>query len=204
MEIVSVHSKTELEKYLLPNRPVHVFQIGDLDDFFGPFTQWFAGKEGEEISALVLLYTALEIPILIAMDNHNTAGMVALLAGISHLLPSRCYTLISLELIERLRQAYTIASQGEHYIMAQKDMHTVRQTDPGPYPILPVDKSDQRALQDLLQSVDAISLTVKAANRSARRVYEKLGFEVVASYHECMLSRTAFSPGPVSTIPKPA
>ena len=45
MPVVSLHEKGEIERYLRNNALIHLYELGDLDDFFWPCTTWYALKE---------------------------------------------------------------------------------------------------------------------------------------------------------------
>jgi predicted GNAT family acetyltransferase len=44
-----------------------------------------------------------------------------------------------------------------------------------------------RLVNELLKTVDHVGLNVKADNAAAIAAYERLGFEIIASYEECMM-----------------
>jgi predicted GNAT family acetyltransferase len=46
-----------------------------------------------------------------------------------------------------------------------------------------------RLCQELLKTIDHIGLNVKADNKTAIRCYQRLGFEIIASYEEFMITR---------------
>ncbi len=62
METCALHSKAEIEAFLRKNVYLHIYSIGDLDDFFRHNTVWYALKNGDDIHALVLLYTVPPVP----------------------------------------------------------------------------------------------------------------------------------------------
>ena len=49
---------------------LHIYSIGDLDDFFWPDTVWYGWEKGSEIQAVALLYTASPDPTLLAISEH--------------------------------------------------------------------------------------------------------------------------------------
>ena len=71
MKLVFIHDKQELERFLLKSRTINYYSLGDLDDFFWPYTTWFALKEQEEIRALILLYNGGETPTVLAIGEDN-------------------------------------------------------------------------------------------------------------------------------------
>ncbi len=117
MKPVFIHDKAELENFLLERRTVNYYALGDLDDFFWPYTTWFALKDQAEIRALVLLYTGGETPTVLVFGEDNQTEMLALVEGIRPLLPQRFYSHFSPGLDAPLRPYYTFSSGGEHYKM---------------------------------------------------------------------------------------
>ena len=56
-DIVCLHAKKEVEAFCRRSPFVHLYALGDLDDFFWPHTTWVALRQGSEIRQLALLYT---------------------------------------------------------------------------------------------------------------------------------------------------
>ena len=54
---MKLRNRNEIETFLRKNVPLHIYSIGDLDDFFWQDSEWYALKEGDEIRALALIYT---------------------------------------------------------------------------------------------------------------------------------------------------
>jgi hypothetical protein len=57
----SVHDRAELAALLRKDAAPHAYQLGDLDDFFWPFTTWYA--RGETVA---LIYHGQPTPTLLA------------------------------------------------------------------------------------------------------------------------------------------
>src|SRR5690348_341675 len=96
MPVVSLHDRDEIERYLRQNPLIHLYELGDLDDFFWQYTTWYALKEGEQIQALLLLYISVQppIPVLLAISE-NLPVLRTLLQSSIHLLPPRFYAHLS-------------------------------------------------------------------------------------------------------------
>jgi hypothetical protein len=56
--LVALHNRTEIETYARRNPLPHLFELGDLDDFYWPHTVWYALKEADDQSAIAC-YTGL-------------------------------------------------------------------------------------------------------------------------------------------------
>jgi hypothetical protein len=63
--VVILHDKQEIGAYLRCDPALHVYAIGDLDDFFWTSTVWYGLKEGENLLAVALLYTGGDLPTLL-------------------------------------------------------------------------------------------------------------------------------------------
>ena len=55
MALVSIGDRKRLAAHLIRHRELHLYELGDLDDFFFPRTRWF-GWERTELEALCLVY----------------------------------------------------------------------------------------------------------------------------------------------------
>jgi predicted GNAT family acetyltransferase len=121
MDCICLHDKAEIENCLRKDVYRHIYSIGDLDDFFWPYTTWYGFKSGESIAATILVYTRFSIPTLVAISREEDEDMAKLLNSILHLLPSRFYAHVSMGLATVLDATYSLESHGEYYKMALID-----------------------------------------------------------------------------------
>jgi ribosomal protein S18 acetylase RimI-like enzyme len=121
MQAQCLHDKQEIAEFLQRNVYLHLYALGDLDDFFWPYTTWYALKERQQIAQVALLYSGSTVPTLLGISEEPLDEMHELLQAIEHLLPQHFYTHLSGNLVTALADAYHCASLGLHYKMALLD-----------------------------------------------------------------------------------
>ncbi|HLF88644.1 MAG TPA: GNAT family N-acetyltransferase [Anaerolineales bacterium] len=122
MDIVCLHDKAEIESCLRREVALNIYSLGDLDEFFWPYTQWYALKTAGEIQVIALLYTATSPPVLLALSPaDNTAQLRELLSALLPLLPRKVYTHLSLRVEDVLAASYDMMSYGIHQKMILQD-----------------------------------------------------------------------------------
>jgi RimJ/RimL family protein N-acetyltransferase len=126
--MITLHDKSEIESFLQKNVFLHLYSLGDLDDFFWNYTTWYGSKEKEEIKVIILLYMGLSLPILLALAD-DIEPMKELLQSIVHLLPPRFYAHLSPGLEEVLQAQFQLRPHGEHYKMALKHKSMLKDVD---------------------------------------------------------------------------
>ena len=259
MKAIMLHDKTTIESVLRRQPFLHIYGLGDLDDFFWQYTAWHALKEGETIKQIALFYTGAPLPVLLALSEAPMDEMAALLQAILHLLPRQVYTHLSGDLAAVFSDVYQVESHGKYYKMALRESARLAEVDTGAVVQLglsdlddllrlyresyPGNWFDPRMLetgcyygwrqgadlvavagihvyspaykvaalgnitthpnfrgqglattvtaklcQVLLTQIKHIGLNVKMDNSGAIACYERLGFEQVAVYEECMLT----------------
>jgi ribosomal protein S18 acetylase RimI-like enzyme len=114
---ICLHDKKEIESFLRQNEALHLYEIGDLDDFFWQYTTWYALREQEQTKQLVLLYTGITPPTMLALTEDSTDGMRELLRSIVPFLPRQFYAHLSGNLAAALETAYQVQPHGVHYKM---------------------------------------------------------------------------------------
>jgi RimJ/RimL family protein N-acetyltransferase len=119
--MIELRDRKRLEEYLRRGAQFNYYHLGDLDEFFWPHTRWFVRETDGEIDALVLLYTAPEVPVLLAILNHNRAEIEALLTELVPQLPQNVYAHLSPGLDASFTPFYSLAHHGEHYKMVLTD-----------------------------------------------------------------------------------
>ena len=112
-----LHDKEELFSFLKKNVYLHIYSIGDLDDFFWDYTTWYGSKKEGDIKAVVLLYSGTTMPVLLALTDESSC-MEDLISSIVHLLPPRFYAPLSPGVEELLKGKYRLRSCGNHHKMA--------------------------------------------------------------------------------------
>jgi ribosomal protein S18 acetylase RimI-like enzyme len=117
---VTLDDKKELEQFLIQDRFLHIYSLGDLDDFFWPYTRWYGLKEDNQLKAVVLIYSGMEIPTLLALSR-DEQFMITLLETTLSTLPERFYAHVSPGCEAVLTSSYQYDFLGKHYKMALTD-----------------------------------------------------------------------------------
>lgn len=116
MSVYDLSDAAILERTLRRNEAIHIYEIGDLDDFFRPYTRWFAVGHRQDPDAVVLLYAGAEIPAVIGLSEHS-AALREILTHMRGLLPERFYAHLNADAGSALMPQYTGASRGRHLKM---------------------------------------------------------------------------------------
>src|SRR4051812_46059869 len=93
---------------------LHLYEIGDLDDFFWPSTRWY--RHGD---AIALVYDAPPVPALLAFGP--PAQFAPLLTELRDLLPDEFYAHVSPGLYASLAPRFTSEPHGVHVKMMLVD-----------------------------------------------------------------------------------
>ena len=121
MNIICLHNKEIIKSFLINESYLQIYSIGDLDDFFWPYTTWYALEIDNIIVAIAMLYTGLPLPTLLAINETNPDSMKYLLSSISHILPYRFYAHLSSYLVKTLKSSFNVESHGISYKMGLMD-----------------------------------------------------------------------------------
>jgi ribosomal protein S18 acetylase RimI-like enzyme len=120
-DLVSLHAKDEVERLCRRSPYLHLYALGDLDEFFWPHTVWYGLRDGGEVRAFVLLYLGCSMPTVLALAEQPLDPMQDLLRSLMPLLPRRFYAHLSEGLPDILQESYRIQSHGAHHKMALLD-----------------------------------------------------------------------------------
>lgn len=109
MTVEQTKNKTELQHFLLQDPELHLYALGDLDDFFWPHCTYYVKRDAGEISALVLKYQPGDLPVIMALGR-NLRALNALLVDLVPELPDRIYAHVSpgceATILDDYRQTY--------------------------------------------------------------------------------------------------
>lgn len=114
---VKIIEKAVIEKFLRRDPQLHLYSIGDLDDFFWPYTTWFALEGAAGPQAIFLIYSGATPPVLLALE-HNPVAAQELLIRLLPSLPSTFYSHLSPGLPEiPSENGCELIAHGEHLRM---------------------------------------------------------------------------------------
>jgi ribosomal protein S18 acetylase RimI-like enzyme len=119
MRAIELSDRTRLRAYFRRAPALHIYELGDLDDFFWPHTRWYALEDDGAIHAVALLYAAPELPVVLALGDAAPLG--ELLAQIQGRLPARFHAHLSPGLAGALAPRYATEPHGECLKMALAD-----------------------------------------------------------------------------------
>src|SRR5262249_42026454 len=120
-EVVCLHAKAEVEEFCRRNPCLHLYALGDLDDFFWPHTTWYALRERGQLRQLVLLYTGQPLPTVLAYAEPPAGPLRDLLRDQLRGLPRRFYPNLTGGVADVLAEHYRIEPQGTYHKMALTD-----------------------------------------------------------------------------------
>lgn len=125
MGLLSIDDRDAIEAWLRRDPALHLYELGDLDDFFWPRTTWYARGDG----AMALLYAATGLPVLVVMGRTaDLPDVRALLQALVPVLPRRFYAHLAPGSSDVLAQAFALEFHGVHDRMVLVDrarMHAV-------------------------------------------------------------------------------
>ncbi len=119
---------------------LHAYELGDLDDFFWPFTRWFAWQPGDEPEQVALLYTEPDPPVLLALAGAGHRALTPLLGELAATLPADVYAHLSEPGLDVLGSAFSPVGSPEPHLrfglaspsaLAQVDTTQVEPLEPG-------------------------------------------------------------------------
>ena len=130
MKAVCLHDKSTIETFLRGNVFLNIYGLGDLDDFFWPYTTWYALTDSVGVQAIALMYTYGSLPCLHALaEGDKVIYTEELLRCLIPILPRSFDAHLSLGLESILAEHYTFRPHGKHYKMALTDKSLLSNVD---------------------------------------------------------------------------
>jgi len=130
MKAVCLHDKSTIETFLRGNVFLNLYSLGDLDDFFWPYTTWYALTDTAGVQTIALMYTGGSLPCLHALaEDDKVTYTEELLRCLIPILPRRFHAHLSLGLESILAEHYTLRPHGKHYKMALTDKSLLSNVD---------------------------------------------------------------------------
>lgn len=130
MEVNQIFDKKRIERYLRQDTYLNIYGIGDLDDFYWPYTNWYALQRDSEILAVTLIYNAFTPPVYMALAaKRHYASLKRLIKTQISELPGTLYAHLSPEMDHLFRNSHSLFHHGEYFKMALVDARHINQVD---------------------------------------------------------------------------
>jgi ribosomal protein S18 acetylase RimI-like enzyme len=142
----------EIELFLRNDRCLHVYELGDLDDFFRPDTTWFGRRNSSgDLTDVVMMYSRGPLPVVLALSSAPLDGLREILPALGGALPKRFYAHLTPGLADVFSGAYSRQSFGTHLKMARirgQGKPSPGNTDSG-HGVCRLTRADEPAIQEL-------------------------------------------------------
>jgi len=130
MEFITLYNKEENETFLRRYPSLYLYHLGDLDEFYYPYTDWYGLKANNNLKAIILLYKAVDPVVVQALSPQNELGQLKeLLESCLASLPNKFYAHLSPGTEDVFKDKYKLISKGEHFKMILKDKHCLENTN---------------------------------------------------------------------------
>jgi len=117
--VISLSDRDRIRAYFRRDPELHLYELGDLDDFFWPHTHWYGLEDRGDLRAVALLYTANALPVVVAVGDQPP--LAELLDATRDQLPSRLYGHLTPGLYDALAPRYASEPHGDMLKLALAD-----------------------------------------------------------------------------------
>lgn len=143
--VICLHDRARIGAFLRRDAPLHLYALGDLDDFFWPHTLWYGLEEDGELQQLILGYLTDTLLVVHALTGGPLHQLRELLVRVRPLLPPRIYAHVSPGAGEALTEHYRGEPHGTYDKMLLVEPARLAQIDAAQ-----VERLDEGDLDDLL------------------------------------------------------
>jgi GNAT superfamily N-acetyltransferase len=120
--------KARIDAFLRKNAELHIYSLGDLDDFFWPQTTWYGWHKNGQLQDVVLIYAGRGLPIVVGIAEQPST-MSERMHEIVPLLPQRFYAHLSPGVEDVFEGTHQLDFHGPHYKMALRDTSRLADVD---------------------------------------------------------------------------
>ncbi len=149
MNLVNLHDKKLLADYFRKDPFLHLYSLGDLDDFFWSKTTCYGVLTGKSVDKVVLLYRGGAMPVLLALSQPGQLEK-EYINQLIQLLPDQFYAHLSPGIENFFSSTFAISDYGCHYKMGLQDPSRLEKVNTEN--TCPLTEIDLEEIQSLYQS----------------------------------------------------
>jgi len=125
VDIQIIKDRFALEKYFRQDLPLHLYSLGDLDDFYWPRITCYGIHTELGLKNITSFYRGDKLPVLLAFGELDQDYLLKL----QSLLPNRFYAHLCPDLIKHFSDYDQISEHGDHFKMALVDSDPILQAN---------------------------------------------------------------------------
>ena len=149
MDLINLHDKKLLAEYFRKDPFLHLYSLGDLDDFFWPKTTCYGVLTGKSVDKVILIYHGGEIPVLLALSQPGQLEK-EYINQLIQFLPDQFYAHLSPGVEETFSSIFAISDCGGHYKMGLQDPSRIKEVNTEN--TCPLTEIDLKEIQSLYKS----------------------------------------------------
>jgi len=149
MNLINLRDKNLLAKYFRKDPFLHLYSLGDLDDFFWSKTTCYGVLSGKSADKVVLVYHGGAMPVLLALSQPGQLDK-EYINQLIQLLPDQFYAHLSPGLEESFSSIFEISDYGGHYKMGLQDPSRIEKVNTeNTCPLTEIDLEEIQSLYQL-------------------------------------------------------
>lgn len=115
--ITEVTDKSAIIRFLMRNKPMNLYQLGDLDPFFFPKTKWFAAVREDAIKEMAMLYAGDRGRTLLAFADNDSSLLASVIDASAEEMKGESFAHLSCGLAGELKRVRPVSYLGRHLKM---------------------------------------------------------------------------------------
>jgi len=125
MPLVQLKDRNQLFDYFQQNIQLHLYSLGDLDDFYWSKSTCYGIQNDHSVDKVVMLYRGEELPVLLALSDPGRLDK-EYIQQLIPLLPTEFYAHLSPGVEEGFLNKFSITDFGGHYKMELQDRSQIK------------------------------------------------------------------------------
>lgn len=148
MNLINLRNKKLLAEYFRRDPFLHLYSLGDLDNFFWSKTTYYGVLTGKFVEKVVLVYRGGEMPVLLVLSQPGQIEK-EYINQLVQLLPDQMYAHLSPGLETLFARDFSIQEYGDHYKMSLENPDPIFHTSTKN--TIPLTKDDLPDINSLYQ-----------------------------------------------------
>jgi len=125
VKIQIIKDRSALEEYFRRDLPLHLYSLGDLDDFYWPRITCYGIQTRKGLENVTPFYQGEGLPVLLAFGELDSDYLWQL----QSLLPDRFYAHMSAGLINEFSKNFLVTAHGDHFKMALVNFDSIKKAN---------------------------------------------------------------------------